>query len=358
MPVLPAELMILAGSTVLLAKIEAGLYHSKVVVTSVGVTIPAGMRTPADWFRQDSTLPATCQSIRQYKNQNGQRIDRSWHILTQAERDLLWTVNSPSLIRLDLESVERKPLAWVEQKFDSDRLHARLAAAAYRQVGRYFEELLHFYLEVTLGLEIVERGLQIREEGRTVGEIDFLYRDASGSLCHCESAVKFYLYVPEIIEGGSQFVGPNAADHFERKMRRLFDHQLRLSEGRFPDVVRREAFVKGRIFYHPLLNEPDLLSAGHLKGTWIRESEIDLFAKLYPGMKFKVVRKPHWLAPEIVTASDQSLLTIDGLRKTLLQHFAERRTPQLISALTQGESCWEETSRTFVVSDQWPRGGH
>jgi uncharacterized protein len=280
-------------------------------------------------------------------------------MLTQAERDLLWTINSPSLIHTGRKDGKLEQPMPLEREFNSSVLHARLASTPHHRVGRYFEELVHFYLEVIQGFELVERGLQIQENGRTVGEIDFLYRDASGSLCHCETAVKFYLHLPEAFECGSHWVGPNAADNFDRKMQRLFEHQLPLSRGRFPDVVRREAFVKGRIFYHPLLDKPtelpERLSADHLKGTWIRESELHLLKHSNAATKFRIVTKPHWLAPEFTTAADSALLTVNDVMKSLQQHFNERRTPQLVSSLIEDNDGWHENNRTFVVSDQWPR---
>lgn len=277
---------------------------------------------------------------------------------SQAARDLIWTINSPSLIQSPRESYELELPACHAADFDADMLQTRLNAVPSQRVGRYFEHLVHFYLEAIRGFEIVERGLQIQEEGRTVGEIDFLFRDARGSVVHCEAAVKFYLYVPDPTDGGSHLPGPNATDNFERKMRRLFEHQLPLSEGRFPEVTRRKAFVKGYIFYHPLhrppTSLPDQLSPNHLKGSWIRESELDLLDDSSIPSMFRLVRKPHWLSLEIAIATDDTLLTSEAVKESLRCHFAARRTPQLVSVLTRREKFWHESNRVFVVSNQWP----
>jgi hypothetical protein len=281
---------------------------------------------------------------------------------SQASRDLLWTINSPSLIQSPQErNVLELPTCGAAD-FNASMLQTRLDAVPNHRVGRYFEHLINFYLEAVRGFEIVERGLQIQEHGRTVGEIDFLFRDASGSLVHCEAAVKFYLYVPESNDSGSHLIGPNSSDNFERKMQRLFEHQLPLSEERFPEVTRRQAFVKGCIFYHPLHNQPkslpDQLSPDHLQGSWIRESELDLLDDSSIPARFRLVRKPHWLSPEMATSSDDTLLTSDDVKDSLRIHFAERRTPQLVSQLTESEEFWQESSRVFVVSDQWPGDGN
>lgn len=290
------------------------------------------------------------------------RMPGSHRILTQVERDLIWTINSASLIRSSGEVAKSDWSQVHRSMIDSSLLASRLEATPHRRVGRYFEQLVRFYLETVRCFEIVAHGLQIHECGQTVGEIDFLYRDGDGLLCHCETAVKFYLHFPDAVECGSRFIGPNAADSFERKMQRLVEHQLQLSEGRFPEVARREAHVKGRIFYHPLQTPPDvfpeLLSPDHLKSVWIRESELELLETPETVTRFLVLRKPHWLAPEIPTATDDRLLTVGEVSGFLEHHFSRRRTPQLISGLKEDENGWSETSRTFVVSDQWPHDDH
>jgi uncharacterized protein len=282
----------------------------------------------------------------------------------QAGRDLIWAINSPSLIRSPADRDEGNSDLGTgsecrEIDLDIDALESRLNEAPTRRVGHYFEQLIHYYLEEMRGLEIVAHGLQIHEGGRTTGEIDFLYRDEHGSLCHLEAAVKFYLYLPDSNELDSQFIGPNAADTFERKMGRLFSHQLRLSEGRFPEVLQRHAFVKGRIFYHPLqpvpASLPDRLSHAHLRGSWICQSELDLLDISPESRMFRVLKKPHWLAPEIVDVNDTTLQSLDEIQDRLRKHFAEQATPLLLSVLTKEDRNWQETDRVFVVSDSWPR---
>lgn len=276
---------------------------------------------------------------------------------SQAARDLIWAINSPSLIRTSIEHSPGWPACELVE-FVPETVQNFCDQRARHRVGQYFEDLVHFYLKAVRNYEIVEHGLQIQEGGRTVGELDFLYRESGGDLHHCETAVKFYLYIPESNESGSLFIGPNAADNFERKTQRLFEHQLKLSEDRFPGVAKREAFVKGRIFYHPLRDAPEelpvALAPDHLRGIWIRESELEWLRSSADETKFRAARKPLWLAPDMVTPDDSELRTVDEICGRLRQHFTERRTPQLISALIAHDEVWWESQRIFVVSDQWP----
>jgi hypothetical protein len=278
---------------------------------------------------------------------------------TQASRDLIWAINSPSLIRVPAaDDVSSNWPVCDESDFDPVELQKCCDPPRQYRVGRYFEDLVHFYLHSVCGFDIAERGLQIQEDGRTVGELDFLYRDHDAVLCHCETAVKFFLHTPESNDSGSQFIGPNSADNFERKTRRLFEHQLPLSEVRFPEVARREAFVKGQIFYHPRQPAPTMLPAllarDHLRGSWIRESELDLLGASDSEARYRVARKPHWLALDQASLSDGTLQTADEIRSQLKKHFSERRTPQLVNVLSEVDEWWQESDRVFVVSDQWP----
>jgi hypothetical protein len=224
-------------------------------------------------------------------------------------------------------------------------------------VGRYFERLILYWLKHIRRVEIVAESQQIRDGSRTIGEIDLIFYDEQRRLTHWELAVKFYLHFPQPCGFDSHFIGPNAADTFERKMERLFGHQLPLSERHFPEVEIRQAFVKGRIFDHPRHEVsqalPEHLSPEHLCGVWIRSSELDLINRTN-GVSYRILRKPFWLSDEIAHPVDTDLLSPAELSENLARHFAEDHRPVLISQLEAGEQRLVESDRIFVVSDPWP----
>ena len=115
-----------------------------------------------------------------------------------------------------------------------------------------------------------------------VGELDFVIR--AGQRCyHIELATKFYLQVegPE----GTYWPGPDARDHWQRKRRRLMEHQLGMGEN--PQVKRllRDRFgvdnhttthlIYGCLF-HPWggsAQKVEGISASAHWGSWIRADQ-------------------------------------------------------------------------------------
>jgi len=265
---------------------------------------------------------------------------------SQAALDLLWLVNSPSFVTGDMVAA---PHRLNSAEIDEVHLGDYLADRPVYRVGRYFENLLQYWLSHIRGVEIEAAGRQILDGKRTIGEIDFLYRNETDQLVHCEASVKFFLHHP--IEGQSHYPGPNASDNFELKTAKLFDQQLPLSEVYVPEVELREAFVKGIVFYHVTADEPGerpgRMAADHLRGEWLRASELDLLTTR-GDVVCAVAEKPNWLAPPTGPAFPPETLASE-----LVTHFAGPRPHPVMVSLRDPETL-DERARLFVVSDLWP----
>lgn len=302
----------------------------------------------------------------------------------QEWRDLVWAVNSPSLLAdgsCSLATVEDIDSSLI----DPDEVVSFVRQEPTHRVGRYFERLLYFYLSHVRRADTIVSGLQIRDNSRTIGELDFVFQEEesrepcrqSGSLLtHWETAAKFYLWCPVRTVEGSHLIGPNAADTFERKANRLLQHQLPLGQTQraaeelrealdsstaFAGVeeVQSQAFVKGRIFYPAEFDgihgdpaecaHPSQLSPDHLRGVWIKESRLELLEGL-PFDWFAFVKKPYWLAPPERFGLSAAKV-IDQLRS----HFRRSRFPRLLAC-----SCCSvlsdsvETQHVFAMPDEWP----
>ena len=275
----------------------------------------------------------------------------------QAERDLVWAITSPSLLNTSDERVE-PPHPLSPDDVDASDLADFLSQKATHRVGHYFELLVLYYLLRIRRVDVVAHGRALRVAGQTLGELDFLFRDETGRLIHWETAVKFYLCFDDGTASGPEYIGPNAADTFDRKTRRLFDHQLQLPVTDFGDLSCRRAFVKGRVFYHvtadDLKDRDDRLASEHLRGQWLRASEVDQFLTYGKCCGFRRLTKPHWLSPEVVTGPAHSLVERHEFAQQLSQHFAELSAPVHAAAFRTSDNGHTEHTRLFVVSDDWP----
>ncbi|MCA9016235.1 MAG: DUF1853 family protein [Planctomycetaceae bacterium] len=289
----------------------------------------------------------------QPENQPSQNVLQS-----QPLRDLKWAISSPSLIT---QSSEEQHLFEVPDFQTVDVLHLEnyLAPYSHFRIGTYFEGLVLYWLEHICRLKIIARHQQIFEANQTIGEIDILFEDEAGVVNHWEIAVKFYLYDPGENHTGSHFVGPNVKDTFEKKMRRLFGFQLPLSQAHFPEVTRRQAFVKGMIFYHPdhpaPTRLPEKLSPTHLRGSWLHLSELSRLTAQHGELRFLIREKPDWLSAALCSKTENRLLGFNELQQQLETHFQHNHRPILISALTCQQSVCREVERTFIVSESWPQ---
>ncbi len=231
---------------------------------------------------------------------------------------------------------------------------------AGHRVGYYFESLIHYWLKHVRKVELLAQGLQVVEEGRTLGELDFVFRDEEGCVNHWEVAVKFYLYCEDRKVKGSHYIGPNAQDTFELKRERIFAKQLPLSKEVFPEVSIRQAFVKGRVFYHPEAKKPDELPSGmrsdHLRGVWIHCSELPWLDEAgSDGLRrYHLIEKPHWLSPKCFSVRNSEPLSFQDLSKQLASHFSQLDHPVLLSVLQQEGDIWQEHERVFVAADDYP----
>lgn len=268
----------------------------------------------------------------------------------QAVGDLLWAINSPSLVE-GSNVAQAEPIS--PDDIDGEHLVAFLAEQPdVHRVGRYFEQLVNYWLSHVRKVEVVANGMHLKDGKMIVGEIDFLYRNDAETLVHCEASVKFFLCAPGAEP--SEYPGLNARDNFEAKVTKLFDKQLSASEGRIDDIGAREGFMRGMIFYRDGYapgEQPDRLAADHQRGHWCYANELESLEAV--GDQFAIVTKPHWLAPQV----DADTMTFGELTEKLLAHFDTNGGgaghPLMISTRSSSDS-ETETTRSVVVPANWP----
>ncbi|MBA62850.1 MAG: hypothetical protein CMJ76_10850 [Planctomycetaceae bacterium] len=265
----------------------------------------------------------------------------------QLRSDIRWTVDSPSLLT--------SPLCSLKLCRDAELIPTLDMCPEFSPtVGRYFECIVNGLLHSENGVEILEHSLQIFDNDRTIGELDFIYRRPSGLITHLEVAVKFYLYYENKIDKQCYFIGPNPTDTFENKIQRLLQHQLPLSQKAYPAVNDRQAFMKGSIFYPPNAKAkkrlPRNLNPAHSRGTWIFANNLAYY-DMFPNDVFAICEKPHWLAFPLDESRYQSHTQI---RQIVIERFRRQCRPLMLSRLKKEDGYYIEQERLFVVPEGWP----
>lgn len=298
----------------------------------------------------------------------------------RAVRDLAWTLLSPPLIQFDVPGVHGGTASGCVLDFEAfqddlvrlDRepaaLHDFLNREPAERLGKYFENLIAFWLESSPRYELLARNLQVRDAKQTYGELDLIVRDLeSGRVAHWEVAIKFYLQLGPEADLFS-WVGPNRRDSLGRKAGHLLEHQA--SRAQHP-VARQQleqvgiavddavVFTKGWLFYaRPDCQLPESDCGGqgqaaginverapqHLRAWWCHSDE---FQKLVERSEcdWRQLIKPNWL-------SDQS---------SLLESFELDDPLQLVSTTKHGPTYVvgmrgeNEVERGFVVPNDWAR---
>jgi len=218
-----------------------------------------------------------------------------------------------------------------------------------QKLGHLYEDALATVLASTPGIELVEQNLQIQESiHSTVGELDFLIRDANGALTHLELATKFYLAVKT--EHGISFPGPDSRDNYDRKIERLLSHQLTLTErhkANLPPAYRDADIVVKQLIYgclfdhiseaqqgqfsHPKFSNPECR-----RGKWLHHAE--LANHFSNDSQFYLVPKHLWPVPI-------ELLKKLPLEKWQPNMFGDR----CVMLLINGHAC-----PYFVAPDEYP----
>ena len=168
----------------------------------------------------------------------------------QIREDVNWLLNCPDLLQGDGPHLQLGK--------DAPLNLGPLRTTPWK-VGRYFEALVAELLINSKTHVLCDSSRQIQLAGQTIGELDFIYLDLDEELTHCETAIKYYLYYPNLNWTGSHFIGPNPHDTFESKTTRLLTHQLPLSQRYYPKVSKRETFL-----FTPPFTPPSHLASSHV----------------------------------------------------------------------------------------------
>ncbi len=302
---------------------------------------------------------------------------------TQAVRDLAWVIGSPPLLQ---NSVQLNSIDFIENDFflhqflifknqlnrldkNPSALNCFLEKNNTRLIGKYFERLVEFWLLHREDVKLIDSNIQINSGNKTLGEFDFIYKDlTSGQFIHLEVAGKFYL-AQHNSSGWSNFIGPNGIDNLQSKLNKIQNSQIPLAENKTAKRVFKKlgitnnliskVILKGYLFYNLKYFQnnnyamPGSSEPSHLKGWWLRESDIELLDNFSAG-KWKIIERKNWVS-RIYNCKKEKIFDTKKLIFELKKYFSANRYPLLIAGLYQGNNnCLFEKSRGFIVSNSWP----
>ena len=288
-------------------------------------------------------------------------------------RDIEASIKSPFLLNdekqlpIDFLSIDNDVLEIWLTKLDNNPAELIEFTERYktRRLGRYFENLLHFYFLFHPNIKVLEMGRQIFDGKRTIGEMDFVLKNKSTKeIVHIETALKYFAKEKYKSDFYS-FICPSGERTFGDKLDKTFNKQLKITE--LPQTkaylgkanllpLKSYHYIKGTLFYHPSelkdFTHPNL-NCQHKKGWWILENEVDTLSDL---SKFKITHKLKWLSEEVFVkgTNEVGLMAKKELISELKTHFEIISQGQLIVEFIEKENLWVENSRGFVLGNNWP----
>lgn len=306
----------------------------------------------------------------------------------QQVRDLAWVACSGSLLEPGILPV-RDPLAGSVWRRDPESLLYRLKqldadpvplqqlipASRDLRLGNYYERLWHALLYLAPDVTILARNIALRENGRTIGELDLLMEDPGGAVIHLELAVKFYIGMPETLsvqersfsaDGRAPGVGPSPhrawwgpdpRDTLHDKVSRLRDHQLKLTDQLhladtpLPRPNVSGAWMQGVLFAPRGRAMPPAVDSlsGATAHQWCRQSELEYIQ----GKKWLVMPHKQWLMPP--RAEPGLIRTGDQIKAMLdTQQLDPTRALMLVRCDAVADYRAMSAERLICMPEPWP----
>ncbi len=208
------------------------------------------------------------------------------------------------------------PPLWIHEQFGIQQFdfpevvwHTFEAQAITQHIrlGHQMEYVFKQLIEHSKQYEILLHNLPIKDEKRTIGEIDFVLKHLqSQKLIHVELTYKFYIINPEISEPMHQLMGPNKRDMFFTKMEKIKNDQFALLHSKEgsealqknnidPLKISHQTCFKAQLFEPYKSNRVSLgpLNTSCVVGYWLR---FDAFKSAYfKSFEYYMPRKSEWL---------------------------------------------------------------
>lgn len=174
-----------------------------------------------------------------------------------------------------------------------------------QKLGHLYEQALALLFTHHSNYDLLETNLPLRHDRHhTIGELDFLLRKKKhDTLIHLELATKFYLAVETDV--GLVLPGPDARDHYFKKLARLREHQLTLTSRHrkhLPEAYHQtdilpSHLVLGALFDHidsEHLAQPEAIHPQARRGRWLTLEELPTH---FEATTLRLIPKLLWPVP-------------------------------------------------------------
>lgn len=263
-------------------------------------------------------------------------------------RDLRWLLTSPNVMNSEYPNLPESIQHRLVQQLDvlKKRITDPTKIKVRKRLGFYVEDLFLWLLTLHPEFELIEHSIQLINQKQTIGELDFLVYDCvERRYLHIELAVKFYLLKGDD-NGLHNWIGPNKKDRLDKKLERIIQHQLKLSnhpllKKQLPNVANAQfksyMLFKGRMFHHSssIENRSALFNKALEIDEWKRIGELTHAE----SRRLAVLEKVDWLAP-IYAANTAPLLN------NFISNAQIMERPLM---------CWDSEQKRccFIVPENW-----
>ena len=258
-----------------------------------------------------------------------------------------FTLPSLSMSKSHFLSFLKTPPIWKKKQFDilqfefpfldMENFHPKEIPTNLRlghQMEFVFKELMNY----SENYELILYNLPIRNQERTLGEIDFILKDNdTNHFIHVELTYKFYLLDPEIPRPIHRLIGPNRKDRFFDKMEKIKNEQFPLlhssagiqaleEHGINHQTIQHQCCFKAQVFI-PYQKENlgfGFVNKETITGYWLRLEDFKSID--FIKHQFYVPRKSDW----VIQPTEEALWKSHA--ETLLEvklKFEEKRAPMV-----------------------------
>ncbi len=198
------------------------------------------------------------------------------------------------------------------------------------RLGHQMELICKQLLAHSSQFEILVYNLPIREGKQTLGEIDFILKDATNKqVIHVELTYKFYIINPDITEPIHQLIGPNKSDAFFMKMEKIKNKQFALLHSEAGTAALSSLNIDASNLQHQTcfkaqLFKPYKTDKLHLEplnkkcivGSWLRLKEFTM--DVFTTCQFYIPNKKEWaLTPDLTVDWISHTDTLLGIKLQL-----------------------------------------